>query len=184
MSQGIRMDFFLESPFIPNRVKLDRETLGGLADMFGQMPGLLRSRSLSRLALRSVSEAKRLRFCPSGGGIGTGPGVIQDRYSPTLGRHRTNPLFNGHGGHIAPPPQSQFDMGPKSFVKSNQVSPPPTADGTAAAPVPVLTWACVTPPTGAEPAFSQPEPEPHGPAASPDQGYASTIQQERTDQRR
>lgn len=41
MSQGMRMDFFLENPFIPNRVKLDRETLGGLADMFGQMPGLL-----------------------------------------------------------------------------------------------------------------------------------------------
>lgn len=38
-----------------------------------------------------------------------------------MGRHRTNPLFNGHGGHIAPPPQSQFDMGSKSFVKSNQV---------------------------------------------------------------
>ncbi|XP_035520629.1 eukaryotic translation initiation factor 4 gamma 2b isoform X2 [Morone saxatilis] len=95
MSQGMRMDFFLESPFIPNRVKLDRETLGGLADMFGQMPG---------------------------SGIGTGPGVIQDRYSPTMGRHRTNPLFNGHGGHIAPQPQSQFDMGPKSFVKSNQIS--------------------------------------------------------------
>lgn len=58
----------------------------------------------------------------SGSGIGTGPGVIQDRYSPTMGRHRTNPLFNGHGAHIAPPPQSQFDIGPKSFVKSNQVS--------------------------------------------------------------
>lgn len=58
----------------------------------------------------------------SGSGIGTGPGVIQDRYSPTMGRHRTNPLFNGHSGHIAPPPQSQFDMGPKSFVKSNQVT--------------------------------------------------------------
>uniref|UniRef100_A0A7N8Y8T6 Eukaryotic translation initiation factor 4 gamma 2 n=1 Tax=Mastacembelus armatus TaxID=205130 RepID=A0A7N8Y8T6_9TELE len=94
MSQGMRMDFFLESPFMPNRMKLDRETLGGLADMFGQMPG---------------------------SGIGTGPGVIQDRYSPTMGRHRTNPLFNGHSGHIAPQPQSQFDMGPKSFVKSNQV---------------------------------------------------------------
>ncbi len=24
---------------MPNRMKLDRETLGGLADMFGQMPG-------------------------------------------------------------------------------------------------------------------------------------------------
>uniref|UniRef100_A0A3Q2ZYD6 Eukaryotic translation initiation factor 4 gamma 2 n=1 Tax=Kryptolebias marmoratus TaxID=37003 RepID=A0A3Q2ZYD6_KRYMA len=95
MSQGMRMDFFLESPFMPNRMKLDRETLGGLADMFGQMPG---------------------------SGIGTGPGVIQDRYSPTMGRHRTNPLFNGHSGHIAPLPQSQFDVGPKSFVKSNQIS--------------------------------------------------------------
>uniref|UniRef100_A0A3Q2YIL4 Eukaryotic translation initiation factor 4 gamma 2 n=1 Tax=Hippocampus comes TaxID=109280 RepID=A0A3Q2YIL4_HIPCM len=93
MSQGMRMDFFLESPFMPNRMKLDRETLGGLADMFGQMPG---------------------------SGIGTGPGVIQDRYSPTMGRHRTNPLFNGH---IAPQPQSQFDIGAKSsFVKSNQIS--------------------------------------------------------------
>uniref|UniRef100_A0A3P9H1S2 Eukaryotic translation initiation factor 4 gamma 2 n=1 Tax=Oryzias latipes TaxID=8090 RepID=A0A3P9H1S2_ORYLA len=95
MSQGMRMDFFLESPFLPNRMKLDRESLGGLADMFGQMPG---------------------------SGIGTGPGVIQDRFSPTMGRHRTNPLFNGHNSHIAPPPQSQFDMGPKSFVKSSQIS--------------------------------------------------------------
>uniref|UniRef100_A0A8C7Z1K4 Eukaryotic translation initiation factor 4, gamma 2b n=1 Tax=Oryzias sinensis TaxID=183150 RepID=A0A8C7Z1K4_9TELE len=84
MSQGMRMDFFLESPFLPNRMKLDRESLGGLADMFGQMPG---------------------------SGIGTGPGVIQDRFSPTMGRHRTNPLFNGHNSHIAPPPPSQFDMG-------------------------------------------------------------------------
>ncbi|XP_072291679.1 eukaryotic translation initiation factor 4 gamma 2b [Eucyclogobius newberryi] len=92
MSQGMRMDFFLESPFMPNRLKLDRETLGGLADMFGQMPG---------------------------SGIGTGPGVIQDRYSPTMGRHRTNPLFNGHS--IAPPPQNQYDLSNKSFVKSNQV---------------------------------------------------------------
>jgi len=58
---------------------------------------------------------------PPGIGIGTGPGVIQDRYSPTMGRHRTNPLFNGHGGHITPPPPSQFDMGTKSFVKSNPV---------------------------------------------------------------
>ncbi|CAL8260693.1 unnamed protein product [Merluccius merluccius] len=93
MSHGMRMDFFLEGHFMANRMKLDRETLGGLADMFGQMPG---------------------------GGIGTGPGVIQDRYSPTMGRHRTNPLYNGHSGHITPPTQSQFDMA-KSFVKSNQV---------------------------------------------------------------
>ncbi|XP_056622822.1 eukaryotic translation initiation factor 4 gamma 2b [Triplophysa dalaica] len=84
MNQGIRMDFFLEGHFMPNKIKLDRESLGGLADMFGQMPG---------------------------GGIGTGPGVIQDRFSPTLGRHR---------GHMASQPQSQFDLGLKPFVKSNQ----------------------------------------------------------------
>uniref|UniRef100_A0A672PUC0 Eukaryotic translation initiation factor 4 gamma 2 n=1 Tax=Sinocyclocheilus grahami TaxID=75366 RepID=A0A672PUC0_SINGR len=93
MNQGIRMDFFLEGPFMPNRMKLDRETLGGLANMFGQMPG----------------------SC-----IGTGPGVIQDRFSPTLGRHRTNPLFNGHSAHMASQPQSQFDLGMKPFIKSNQ----------------------------------------------------------------
>uniref|UniRef100_A0A671RK17 Eukaryotic translation initiation factor 4 gamma 2 n=1 Tax=Sinocyclocheilus anshuiensis TaxID=1608454 RepID=A0A671RK17_9TELE len=95
INQGMRMDFFLEGPFMPNRIKLDRETLGGLADMFGQMPG---------------------------SGIGTGPGVIQDRFSPTLGRHRTNPLFNGHSGHMASQPQSQFDLGMKPFIKSNQIS--------------------------------------------------------------
>uniref|UniRef100_A0A4W5P3J4 Eukaryotic translation initiation factor 4 gamma 2 n=1 Tax=Hucho hucho TaxID=62062 RepID=A0A4W5P3J4_9TELE len=92
MAQGMRTDFFLEGPFMP-RMKLDRETLGGLADMFGQMPG---------------------------SGIGTGPGVIQDRYSPTMSRHRTNPLFNGHSGHTAPATQSQFEMGGKPFIKSNQ----------------------------------------------------------------
>uniref|UniRef100_A0A673JJE6 Eukaryotic translation initiation factor 4 gamma 2 n=1 Tax=Sinocyclocheilus rhinocerous TaxID=307959 RepID=A0A673JJE6_9TELE len=86
MTQGIRTDFFQESPFLPARIKPDRETLGGLADMFGQMPG---------------------------SGIGTGPGVIQDRYSPTLGR-RTNPLFNGHSANMAPAPQP--------FMKSNQIS--------------------------------------------------------------
>ncbi|XP_072906054.1 eukaryotic translation initiation factor 4 gamma 2-like isoform X2 [Hemitrygon akajei] len=92
MAQGMRNDFFLEGPFIPPGRKFDRDPLGGLADMFGQMPG---------------------------SGIGTGPGVIQDRFSPTMGRHRSNQLFNGHGGHV--PPQSQFgDMGSKSFLKSNQ----------------------------------------------------------------
>lgn len=56
-------------------------------------------------------------FC-LGSGIGTGPGVIQDRFSPTMGRHRSNQLFNGHGGHLMPPAQSQFgDLG-KSFLKS------------------------------------------------------------------
>lgn len=41
MSQGMRSDFFLEGPFMPPRMKLDRDPLGGLADMFGQMPGTL-----------------------------------------------------------------------------------------------------------------------------------------------
>uniref|UniRef100_A0A8C7LHT8 Eukaryotic translation initiation factor 4 gamma 2 n=1 Tax=Oncorhynchus kisutch TaxID=8019 RepID=A0A8C7LHT8_ONCKI len=95
MAQGMKMDFFLEGPFMPNRMKM--ETLGGLADMFGQMPG---------------------------GGIGTGPGVIQDRFSPTMGRHRSNPLYNGNGHNshnTAPQPQSQFEMGAnKPFIKSNQ----------------------------------------------------------------
>lgn len=60
-------------------------------------------------------------ICPlaaPGSGIGTGPGVIQDRFSPTMGRHRSNQLFNGHGGHLMPSAQSQFgDLG-KSFLKS------------------------------------------------------------------
>lgn len=122
----------------------------------------------------------------SGSGIGTGPGVIQDRYSPTMGRHRTNPLFNGHGGHIAPPPQSQFDMGPKSFVKSTQVSSAhipvlgQLVSGGGDARLPCCCFFAV--PTGSEPAFPQPEPEPLGPAASPVQGPASSIQQERTAQ--
>ena len=74
---------------------MDRDPLGGLADMFGQMPGSV---------------------------IGTGPGVIQDRFSPTMGRHRSNQLFNGHGGHIMPPTQSQFgEMGGK-FMKSQGLS--------------------------------------------------------------
>ncbi|XP_029438948.1 eukaryotic translation initiation factor 4 gamma 2, partial [Rhinatrema bivittatum] len=92
MAQGMRSDFFLEGPFMPPRMKLDRDPLGGLADMFGQMPG---------------------------SGIGTGPGVIQDRFSPTMGRHRSSQLFNGHGGHIIPPAQSQFgEMGGKPFMKN------------------------------------------------------------------
>uniref|UniRef100_A0A1B8Y3I3 Eukaryotic translation initiation factor 4 gamma 2 n=1 Tax=Xenopus tropicalis TaxID=8364 RepID=A0A1B8Y3I3_XENTR len=67
MSQGMRNDFFLDGPFMPPRMKLERDPLGGLADMFRQMPG---------------------------SGIGTGPGVIQDRFSPTMGRHRSSQLFN------------------------------------------------------------------------------------------
>ncbi|KAI1903887.1 hypothetical protein AGOR_G00000040 [Albula goreensis] len=96
MTPGIRPDLFLESPFMSARIKLDRETLGGLADMFGQMPG---------------------------SGIGTGPGVIQDRYSPTMGRHRSNPLFNGHS--MAPAPPAQFDLGSKPFKSAQSRASPP-----------------------------------------------------------
>uniref|UniRef100_A0A4W6G8D6 Eukaryotic translation initiation factor 4 gamma 2 n=1 Tax=Lates calcarifer TaxID=8187 RepID=A0A4W6G8D6_LATCA len=54
--------------------------------------------------------------------IGTGPGVIQDHYSPTMGRHRTNPLFNGHIGNGNGSHQPQFEAGNKPFIKPNQIS--------------------------------------------------------------
>uniref|UniRef100_A0A3Q1IYK1 Eukaryotic translation initiation factor 4 gamma 2 n=2 Tax=Anabas testudineus TaxID=64144 RepID=A0A3Q1IYK1_ANATE len=92
-TDGMRNDFFMENSFLPTKIKYDRETLGGLADMFGQMPG---------------------------SGIGTGPGVIQDHYSPTMGRHRTNPLFNGHVGNGNISHQPQFEGGSKPFLKPNQ----------------------------------------------------------------
>uniref|UniRef100_A0A3Q3R9J6 Eukaryotic translation initiation factor 4 gamma 2 n=2 Tax=Monopterus albus TaxID=43700 RepID=A0A3Q3R9J6_MONAL len=92
-TDGMRNNFFMDgSSFLPTRIKFDRETVGGLADMFGQMPG---------------------------GGIGTGPGVIQDHYSPTMGRHRTN-LFNGHAGNGNGSHQPQFEAGSKPFLKPNQ----------------------------------------------------------------
>lgn len=108
----------------------------------------------------------------SGCGIGTGPGVIQDRYSPTMGRHRTNPLFNGHGGHMAPAPQSQFD---KSFMKPTQVP----ADSESVVEIIIINffkWV-VTVSKGAESAF----PEPNS-ATSSVQRHASTFQQEGTAQ--
>uniref|UniRef100_A0A665UYY7 Eukaryotic translation initiation factor 4 gamma 2 n=1 Tax=Echeneis naucrates TaxID=173247 RepID=A0A665UYY7_ECHNA len=95
-TDGMRNEFFMDSScFLPTRIKFDRETLGGLADMFGQMPGC---------------------------GIGTGPGVIQDHYSPTMGRHRINPLFNGHIGNGSSSHQPQFETGNKLFIKPNQIS--------------------------------------------------------------
>lgn len=54
-------------------------------------------------------------------GIGTGPGVIQDHYSPTMGRHRTNPIYNGHIGNSNGSHQPQFEAGSKPFIKPNQV---------------------------------------------------------------
>ncbi|XP_061599039.1 eukaryotic translation initiation factor 4 gamma 2a [Cololabis saira] len=91
-NDAMRNDFFMDNAsFLPGKMKFDREPLGGLADMFGQMPGI---------------------------GIGTGPGVIQDHYSPTMGRHRANPLFNGHNGNGSHQPQ--FEAGGKPFNKPNQ----------------------------------------------------------------
>lgn len=40
-TDGMRNEFFIENSFLPTRMKFDRETIGGLADMFGQMPGML-----------------------------------------------------------------------------------------------------------------------------------------------
>lgn len=36
----MRNDFFMENSYLPTKIKFDREPLGGLADMFGQMPGM------------------------------------------------------------------------------------------------------------------------------------------------
>uniref|UniRef100_A0A3Q3A949 Eukaryotic translation initiation factor 4 gamma 2 n=1 Tax=Kryptolebias marmoratus TaxID=37003 RepID=A0A3Q3A949_KRYMA len=85
--------FLMGSPFMSRGMPFDRESVGGLADMFGQLPGI---------------------------GIGTGPGVIQDHYSPTMGRHRASPLFNGHIGNGNGSHQPQFEAGGKPFIKPNQ----------------------------------------------------------------
>uniref|UniRef100_A0A3P9HJZ6 Eukaryotic translation initiation factor 4, gamma 2a n=1 Tax=Oryzias latipes TaxID=8090 RepID=A0A3P9HJZ6_ORYLA len=93
-NDAMRNEFFMDNSFLPARMKFDREPVGRLADMFGQMPGI---------------------------GIGTGPGVIQDHYSPTMGRHRTNPLFNGHNGHngsSSHQPQFENHSGPAKDMAS------------------------------------------------------------------
>ncbi|CAB1454887.1 unnamed protein product [Pleuronectes platessa] len=102
MSQGMRMDFFLESPFLPNRMKLDRESLGGLADMFGQMPG---------------------------SGIGTGPGVIQDSHSSTRGPKsfvKSNQVQNQHflnqNQNLMAQQQVQSKDMPPRFGKKGQLN--------------------------------------------------------------
>uniref|UniRef100_A0A8C5N891 Eukaryotic translation initiation factor 4 gamma 2 n=1 Tax=Gouania willdenowi TaxID=441366 RepID=A0A8C5N891_GOUWI len=94
-NDSMRNDFFRENSFLPSKIKFDRETFSGLADMFGQMPGI---------------------------GIGTGPGVIQDHYSPTMGRHRTNQIYNGHVGNGNGSSQTQFEGGSRLYNKHNQIS--------------------------------------------------------------
>lgn len=93
-----RPEVFGEGSFLRGGAGLG---VGGLADMFGQMPG---------------------------GGIGTGPGVIQEEhYSPTLARHRGNGLFITPPTHtlaafITPPTHthSALDKGHKAFGKPSQ----------------------------------------------------------------
>lgn len=39
-NDAMRNDFFMDNAsFLQSKMKFDRETFGGLADMFGQMPG-------------------------------------------------------------------------------------------------------------------------------------------------
>ncbi|KAJ3594001.1 hypothetical protein NHX12_006333 [Muraenolepis orangiensis] len=95
LTQEMRDNFFMESAFLSAANKMDRGTLGGLADMFGQMP--------------------------VGSGIGTGPGVIEDCYNPSMDRHRLNPRFNGHNALNATTP-SQYNMGGRTLIKPNQIS--------------------------------------------------------------
>ena len=120
-NDAMRNDFFMDNTsFIQSKIKFDRETFGGLADMFGQMPG-----RFWYTFFQQINKAK----CPNtfipcvllGCGIGTGPGVIQDHYSPTMGRHRTNPHYSDHAVNGSSLHQTQFDSGNKPFIKQNQV---------------------------------------------------------------
>lgn len=60
-------------------------------------------------------------LCLVGISIGTGPGVIQDHYSPTMGRHRTTPHYNGHAVNGNGSHQPQFEAGNKPYIKPSQV---------------------------------------------------------------
>lgn len=121
----MRNDFFMDNTsFLQSKMKFDRETFGGLADMFGQMPGTLcrwtRPATFVRFHQVDVAVSPHTTVL-LGCGIGTGPGVIQDHYSPTMGRHRTNQHYNDHvvnGNNLH---QTQFDSGNKPFIKQNQV---------------------------------------------------------------
>ncbi|XP_030576637.1 eukaryotic translation initiation factor 4 gamma 2a [Archocentrus centrarchus] len=108
----IRNDFFMDnSSFLLTKIKYDRETLGGLADMFGQMPGS---------GIGTGPGVIQDHYSPTmGRHRGSGPGVIQDHYSPTMGRHRSSPLFNGHSGNSNGSHQP-FEAESKPFIKPNQ----------------------------------------------------------------
>lgn len=92
--------------------------------MFGQMPGMFSfDYELTRVVKYINTSTDRVLsvLFGIGSGIGTGPGVIQDHYSPTFGRHRANPMFNGHTGNVNGSHQPQFENGAKTFTKPNQV---------------------------------------------------------------
>uniref|UniRef100_UPI00358EC28C eukaryotic translation initiation factor 4 gamma 2 n=1 Tax=Myxine glutinosa TaxID=7769 RepID=UPI00358EC28C len=95
-SSNHRSDLFPDDPFVlwggamGGMARRPQYSLGGLSDVFSQM----------------------------GRELGTGPGVIQSRYSPPMGRHRTGQLFNGYGSHTNAGP-AQF--GDKGF--SRQLGP-------------------------------------------------------------
>lgn len=99
------------SSFLPGKIKYDRETLGGLADMFGQMPGS---------GIGTGPGVIQDHYSPTmGRHRGSAPGVIQDHYSPTMGRHRSSPLFNGHSGNSNGSHQP-YENESKPFIKPNQ----------------------------------------------------------------
>lgn len=99
------------SSFLPGKIKYDRETLGGLADMFGQMPGS---------GIGTGPGVIQDHYSPTmGRHRGSAPGVIQDHYSPTMGRHRSSPLFNGHSGNGNGSHQP-YENESKPFIKPNQ----------------------------------------------------------------
>lgn len=107
--------------FLQSKMKFDRETFGGLADMFGQMPGTFwHTFKFQHIAMPECPHTF-MSCVLLGCGIGTGPGVIRDHYSPTMGRHRMNPHFSDHAVNGSSLHQTQFDAGNKPFTKQNQV---------------------------------------------------------------
>lgn len=119
----MRNDFFMDNAsFLQSKMKFDRETLGGLAAMFGQMPGTFWYMFKFQQTDRAECPHSFLSCVLLGCGIGTGPGVIHDHYSPTMGRHRTNPHYSDHAVNGSSLHQTQFDSGNKPFIKQNQVN--------------------------------------------------------------
>ncbi|CAI5645450.1 unnamed protein product [Oreochromis niloticus] len=79
--------------------------------MFGQMPGS---------GIGTGPGVIQDHYSPTmGRHRGSAPGVIQDHYSPTMGRHRSSPLFNGHSGNSNGSHQP-FENESKPFIKPNQ----------------------------------------------------------------